>query len=83
MERMSWILISLLLTCCPVLSQDEEGSLHLNLHEFGSRLSRQFKDVSTSNGDVAIGLIDALQRWADALEAQVRVLNRNQTSLEL
>lgn len=38
------------------------------------RESRQFKQAAEDDGGVAIGLIDALQRWADALEAQISIM---------
>jgi hypothetical protein len=40
-----------------------------------SRIQRQFKDLqgpSSGDSSVATSLVDALQKWADALEAQVR-----------
>ncbi len=38
---------------------------------------QQFKDASSGEDDVGgggVGLIDALQRWADALEAQITLM---------
>ncbi|QQP36874.1 Uncharacterized protein FKW44_022107, partial [Caligus rogercresseyi] len=45
--------------------------LKLNLAPF--RTSRQFSTMTASGDDgaVAVGLIDALQKWADALETQI------------
>ena len=45
----------------------------LDLDPVRSRIERQFKDMENEEaGDssVAMSLVDALQRWADALEAQ-------------
>ena len=45
----------------------------LDLEPVRSRIERQFKDMDNEEaGDssVAMSLVDALQRWADALEAQ-------------
>ncbi len=57
----------------------------LNLGELRTRLSRQFKDAVISDGpmgmgaaggdaSIAVSLVDALQRWADALEAQISMM---------
>ena len=47
----------------------------LDLNPVRSRIERQFKDLENGSGSgdssVAMSLVDALQRWADALEAQV------------
>ena len=47
----------------------------LDLNPVRSRIDRQFKDLENGSGSgdssVAMSLVDALQRWADALEAQV------------
>ena len=47
----------------------------LDLDPVRTRINRQFKDLGTTEGEgestVAMSLVDALQKWADALEAQV------------
>ncbi|TRY70641.1 hypothetical protein TCAL_15045 [Tigriopus californicus] len=54
---------------------------HLDLVQY--RTSRQFKQAASSNQDgVAVGLIDALQRWADALEAQISLMRKEVISIK-
>jgi hypothetical protein len=74
-------LLVLLLSCAinnvcadsPDLSNIVPAILDLDLVR--TRINRQFKDLRTADGEgdstVAMSLVDALQRWADALEAQV------------
>lgn len=53
-------------------NDDEVSSL--DLETVRSRIERQFNEletVGTGENTVAMSLVDALQRWADALEAQV------------
>lgn len=51
------------------------------LNEVKHRLSRQFKDTLLNSGEenpsdasIAMSLVDALQKWADALEAQISMM---------
>ncbi len=50
----------------------------LDLDNIRTRIDRQFKDLGDSSGgggnesSIAMSLVDALQKWADALEAQVK-----------
>ena len=53
---------------------------HLDLKQF--RTSRQFQQAAKEEDGVAIGLIDALQRWADALEAQISIMKNEVLSLK-
>lgn len=47
------------------------------------RNDRQFKQAAENSEDgVAIGLIDALQRWADALEAQINLMRSEVVTLK-
>lgn len=61
--------------------EDLEDLQPLDLKQF--RSGRQFKQAASGNDDgVAIGLIDALQRWADALEAQISIMKNEVLSLK-
>ena len=70
------LLFSAIISVCadsPDLSSIVPAVLDLDLVR--TRINRQFKDLGTTDGEgestVAMSLVDALQRWADALEAQV------------
>ena len=43
-------------------------------HAGGNELASGDEDGGGSGGAVAVSLIDALQRWADALEAQIDIM---------
>ena len=61
--------------------EDQNPIAILNLSKIKSRMSKQFKDTlfdsseSVNNdANVAMSLVDALQKWADALEAQISMM---------
>merc|ERR1712241_1611895 len=76
----------------------KNDNLNINFKElFNSRNSKQFKDafmqenddnLDASEAGIAMSLVDALQKWADALEAQIsmmrsEVLTLKSSNLEL
>ncbi len=83
-RKLLFPLILVLSSAVESVSKDKisvlDDSLKLDLRGFRTRLGRQFKEAVAEDEDgVAIGLIDALQRWADALEDQVSVQNSAST----
>jgi len=64
----------------------------LNLGELRSRLGRQFSNLesiedgkaggSVSETNIAMSLVDALQKWADALEAQIAMMREEVAGLK-
>jgi len=83
------LLLLLLLLLCAIqtcsASENEDASdvskivpAILDLDNIRTRIDRQFKGLGDSDGgsgesSIAMSLVDALQRWADALEAQVKI----------
>ena len=76
-------------------SANDVQSLHIDFKDIipdllTNRVSRQFKDALMSreneevNSDagIAMSLIDALQKWADALEAQISMMRGEVLSLK-
>jgi len=64
-----------------LLSEDQNPKAILNLSKIKSRMSKQFKDTLfdsseavNNDANVAMSLVDALQNWADALEAQISMM---------
>ena len=61
--------------------EDQNPIAILNLSKIKSRMSKQFKDnlfdsseAVNNDANVAMSLVDALQKWADALEAQISMM---------
>ena len=64
-----------------LLSEDQNPKAILNLSKIKNRMSKQFKDnlfssseAVNNDANVAMSLVDALQNWADALEAQISMM---------
>ena len=77
----------LLINICDSSSIEDFSFPKLELSEFlhpnQRRNDRQFKQAAENSEDgVAIGLIDALQRWADALEAQINLMRSEVVTLK-
>ena len=65
----------------PHLLEDQNPKAILNLSKIKNRMSKQFKDnlfssseAVNNDANVAMSLVDALQNWADALEAQISMM---------